>query len=45
MDDHVTVGSSKGVQRVRREAWKLLAILALVVLVVEWYIYNRRVYL
>ena len=29
---------------VRRELWKLLLIAALVVLVLEWYIYNRRVY-
>ena len=30
---------------VRKELWKLLLIGALVVLVVEWYIYNRRVYI
>ena len=29
---------------VRRELWKLLLLGALVVLVLEWYIYNRRVY-
>ena len=29
----------------RRELWRLLALLGLVVLVLEWYIYNRRVYL
>ena len=29
----------------RRELWKWLLFLALVVLVLEWYIYNRRVYL
>lgn len=45
MDEHVKVGASRGIQRTRREAWKWLAMLALVVLVVEWYIYNRRVYL
>ena len=29
----------------RSEAWKAVLALALVVLVFEWYIYNRRVYL
>ncbi len=29
----------------RQETWKYLLLLALVILVVEWYIYNRRVYL
>lgn len=29
----------------RREAWKMLLLGALAVLVVEWYIYNRRVYI
>ena len=28
----------------RREYWKWLVVLALIVLLVEWYIYNRRVY-
>lgn len=28
----------------RREFWKWLVVLALVVLLIEWYIYNRRVY-
>lgn len=32
-------------QPARRELWKWLALLGLVVLLVEWYIYNRRVYL
>ena len=45
IDEHVRVASSRGVERTRREAWKILVMLALVVLVVEWYIYNRRVYL
>jgi hypothetical protein len=30
---------------VRREAWKFLLLAALGVLILEWYIYNRRVYL
>ena len=29
----------------RRELWKVLLVCALFVLVLEWYIYNRRVYL
>ena len=29
---------------VRKELWKPLLVLALVVLVLEWYIYNRRIY-
>ncbi len=29
----------------RYEAWKYLVILALIVLLVEWYVYNRRVYI
>lgn len=29
----------------RRETWKYLLLLALIVLLIEWYIYNRRVYL
>lgn len=46
IDEHVKVAASqRGVERTRREAWKILVILALVVLLVEWYIYNRRVYL
>ena len=45
IDEHVKVAGTKGVERARREAWKLLAVLALIVLMVEWYIYNRRVYL
>ncbi len=30
---------------VRRETWKFLLLVALGVLILEWYIYNRRVYL
>ncbi|MEZ6070459.1 MAG: hypothetical protein R3C10_09350 [Pirellulales bacterium] len=32
-------------QVARHQGWKILVLLALVVLLVEWYIYNRRVYL
>ena len=45
MDEHVKISGKVATARVRREAWKWLAILALLVLLVEWYIYNRRVYL
>lgn len=45
IDEHVKVAGTKGVERARRETWKWLAVLALIVLMVEWYIYNRRVYL
>jgi hypothetical protein len=30
---------------IRKELWKPLLVLALVVLITEWYIYNRRVYI
>jgi hypothetical protein len=30
---------------IRKELWKSLLVLALVVLIAEWYIYNRRVYI
>lgn len=44
------VGDSKvtavtGRQPARREVWKLLVAAALAVLLFEWYIYNRRVYI
>ena len=37
-------GSARSI-RAPKDWWKLLAALALVVVVVEWYIYNRRVYI
>ena len=45
LDEHVSAVTTKGVQRTRREAWKILVVLVLLVLLAEWYIYNRRVYL
>jgi hypothetical protein len=42
---HVDVAASVGQAPARRELWKALVAGALVVLLVEWYIYNRRVYL
>ncbi|NIP86468.1 MAG: VWA domain-containing protein [Planctomycetales bacterium] len=41
----VRVASRPEWQRARHEIWKWLALLGLGVLGVEWYIYNRRVYL
>ncbi|MFO0869880.1 MAG: BatA and WFA domain-containing protein [Pirellulales bacterium] len=45
----VTIGASRvaaaqGSQSTRRELWKSLVVLGLLVLVFEWYVYNRRVY-
>ena len=40
----VDVSSQPNWQTARFEGWKLLALLGLGVLVLEWYIYNRRVY-
>ena len=39
------IENSQNRKRVRKEWWKWLVILALVVLVVEWVIYNRRVFM
>ncbi len=41
---NVSVQGDSGYEPVRRETWKWLLGLALVVLLIEWYIYNRRVY-
>ncbi len=40
-----TVKAQATMETKRYDAWRWFALLALVVLVVEWYIYNRRVYL
>jgi hypothetical protein len=42
---HVDVAATAGQTPIRKEAWKALLATALFVLLVEWYIYNRRVYL
>ena len=42
---YVDVAAQSPTSRVRRELWKPLLLGALVVLVLEWYIYNRRVYI
>ena len=43
--EYEAIAGVAAVERTRREAWKPLLLLALGVLVFEWYIYNRRVYL
>lgn len=40
---NVAVDTASGMEPVRREMWKWLLLAALVVLLAEWYIYNRRV--
>lgn len=42
---HVEVAAQPAQEVVRHEAWKFLVLAALAVLLFEWYIYNRRVYL
>lgn len=42
---HTEVSGESVREPTRREAWKLLLLLGLGVLLFEWYIYNRRVYL
>jgi hypothetical protein len=42
---HVDVAAAVGRAPARKEAWKVVLACALVVLLFEWYIYNRRVYL
>jgi VCBS repeat-containing protein len=42
---HVDVAPTAERTPARHEIWKLLLLAALFVLILEWYIYNRRVYL
>jgi hypothetical protein len=42
---HVAVAGKPALQPKRREGWKWLVLAAFGVLLFEWYIYNRRVYL
>ena len=42
---YVKVAGQPGWEVARRESWKGLLVLGLAVLLLEWYIYNRRVYL
>ncbi len=41
---HISVDASPGYEPVRRETWRWLLLAGLAVLLLEWYIYNRRVY-
>ena len=43
--DNTDVQAQKGKQNSRQELWKWLLLGAIGVLIFEWYIYNRRVYL
>ncbi len=42
---HETVAATVQTQTTRRELWKWILLLGLIILAVEWYMYNRRVYL
>jgi hypothetical protein len=42
---HIQVAAKREVSRARQEAWRWLVLAAFVVLLAEWYIYNRRVYI
>jgi hypothetical protein len=42
---HETVPGQPVFQPTRRELWKWILVVALIVLVIEWYIYNRRVFI
>lgn len=42
---HVKVAGQTGWEMGRRDLWKALVLAALAILVFEWYIYNRRVYI
>ncbi len=39
------VQAQKGFETTRRDAWRWILLIAVIVLLAEWYIYNRRVYL
>ena len=39
--DDVTAGTER---RQPRDLWKWIALAALILLLVEWYVYNRRIY-
>jgi hypothetical protein len=42
---HIQVAAKREVGRARQEAWRWFVIAAFAVLLAEWYIYNRRVYI
>jgi hypothetical protein len=43
--EYETIAGTRAIERTRRAAWKPLLLLAFLVLLMEWYVYNRRVYL
>jgi hypothetical protein len=42
---HIQVAAKRELGRARQEAWRWLVLAAFAVLLAEWYIYNRRVYI
>lgn len=42
---YTDVTAQAGGAPARKELWQLLLVVALVVLLAEWYVYNRRVYI
>jgi hypothetical protein len=42
---HIQVAAKREVSRARQEAWRWFVLAAFAVLLAEWYIYNRRVYI
>ncbi len=42
---HTQVAAKREMNRARQEAWRWLVLAAFAVLLAEWYIYNRRVYI
>jgi hypothetical protein len=43
--EYQEVQASGGIEPTRKEGWKWILMIGLLVLILEWYIYNRRVYL
>jgi len=43
--EYEEIAGRRGWETKRREGWKYLLLAALAVLMIEWYIYNQRVYI
>lgn len=43
--DEIAAATKEGTQAARKELWKWILIVGLAIVLFEWYIYNRRVYL
>ena len=41
---HESVEGESGLEAARQETWKWILMLGLFVLILEWYVYNKRVY-